>query len=78
MNMWNHSSDGGNKIEVYREFIKFNGQPFIKAIIKLTIQNFGEINFDINEQYAYGEASKLQEYRKSFAIKRLKFSHFTF
>lgn len=51
-------SDGKNKFEAYREFTQANGRPFIRAIIKCRIEYLGEIIFDLNESYAYGDPRK--------------------
>lgn len=61
--IWKYSkrfySDGENKFEVYREFTQVEGMPFIRAVIKCRIEYLGEMNFDINEQYAFGDSRKL-------------------
>lgn len=56
------SSDGKNKFEAYREFTQVNGRPFIRAIIKCRIEYLGEMIFDLNESYAYGDPRKLMAY----------------
>lgn len=58
-------SDGENRFEVYREFTEINGKPFVKATIKCNIESLGEMRFDINEAYAYGDTRKLNSSERS-------------